>query len=292
MQVRQTVWQVAIRKRENESCILDDIKTPFVVIPNPRGKWAADPFVYEKDGKIYIFAELFNVLSWKADIAYCVYEKGSFSKWKVVISDSHHFSFPYVYEQEGMQYLMPETSKKEEISQYKSIEFPNVWKKERIISGKGCYADSILLNENYILTYCVEKNQKEKLVILCIDNKNSKIVFEQEDCERKLRPAGAVFNYFGKKIRPVQDCSQLYGGAIEFNEITFGANQSLIENTIFRVNPKDVLLKKFNYKLIGIHTYNSSRNYEVIDIQYKKFDILDILKRTQMKFVDTWKLNK
>ena len=36
---------------------------------------------------------------------------------------------------------------------------------------------------------------------------------------RNSRPAGAVFEVDGRLMRPVQDCSAVYGGALRFMEI-------------------------------------------------------------------------
>ena len=49
-------WNVAYRQLP-EGEILDDTNTPFWIIPNTWRTWEADPFVFQHDGKIYIFAD-------------------------------------------------------------------------------------------------------------------------------------------------------------------------------------------------------------------------------------------
>ena len=50
-------WNVAWRK-QGVGSILKDKKTEFTVIKNSFRYWAADPFLFEYEGKKYIFAEL------------------------------------------------------------------------------------------------------------------------------------------------------------------------------------------------------------------------------------------
>jgi len=73
------------------------------------------------------------------------------------------------------------------------------------------------------------------------------------------RGAGNIFKHEGKIIRPVQDCSKIYGGATIFKEITL---EPYNEKIINRLDPP----KGF----IGLHTYNFNDKWEVIDLKYEK----------------------
>ena len=53
-------WNVAWRRESVQRSILKDTKTEFRVIKNSFRYWAADPFIFEYAGKIYIFAELYD----------------------------------------------------------------------------------------------------------------------------------------------------------------------------------------------------------------------------------------
>ena len=72
-------WQVAYRLKPVGS-IFNDKATPFIAIPNTRRYAAADPFIFEKDGVKYIFAELFDKKEDIGEIGYCVFNNGTFSK--------------------------------------------------------------------------------------------------------------------------------------------------------------------------------------------------------------------
>lgn len=132
MTLRQAIWHVAIRRTPKGS-ILTDTDTPFCKVPNPIGCWAADPFLLERDGKLYIFAELFRLLRWKGDLGYCVYENGTFSKWHTVFSERYHASYPHLFERKGNLYMMPETNAISELSVYRAEAFPNRWTKDEVL---------------------------------------------------------------------------------------------------------------------------------------------------------------
>ena len=81
MKYKDVEWHIAIRRRPHSS-ILEDIETPFIIVPNPIMMWAADPFLIEQDGILFIFAELFSYKQWKGSIGYCKYESGRFVRFK------------------------------------------------------------------------------------------------------------------------------------------------------------------------------------------------------------------
>ena len=77
-------WNVAIRNKSTGD-ILDNTKIPFKVIKNNFRYWAADPFILEKDGKAYIFAELYDYVLRRGVLGYCSIEGDKASKWKPII---------------------------------------------------------------------------------------------------------------------------------------------------------------------------------------------------------------
>ena len=70
------------------------------------------------------------------------------------------------------------------------------------------------------------------------------------------RPAGAVFDHHGTVMRPAQDCSSFYGGAVTLCRI-----DSLNENFFSQTLVGHIYAGKF-----GCHTYNSQYGLEVIDV--------------------------
>ncbi len=282
MRLSQIVWQLAIR-RLPQGTILTDKKTPFVAVPNPCGMWAADPFILEKDNKVYIFAELFSLLQWRGKLGYCVYENNKFSKWNIIFDDEHHYSYPNVFENNGEIYMMPETGSVNEIAIYKAVDFPSKWEKQSVVLSGAKMVDSVFISDNTILSYKMFGNFKNHLVLLKKDNNGWNQVANTIDNQEIKRPAGKIFSYGDGLIRPAQDGRNLYGGAIKFFDCGNISNDITSEKEIIDLQPCEIVVKNLNKEFVGTHTYNSSSNFEIVDVQYYKFSLIGLFKRIFIK---------
>ena len=99
-------WNVAFREAP-AGAILEDTQTPFTVIPNNFRYWAADPFVIRFAGKTCVFAELYDYILRRGVLGYCEITGGKAGKWKPVIREDYHLSYPCLMEHGGKLYLMP-----------------------------------------------------------------------------------------------------------------------------------------------------------------------------------------
>jgi hypothetical protein len=78
------------------------------------------------------------------------------------------------------------------------------------------------------------------------------------DDVRYARGAGRVFQRGEELWRPAQDCSIHYGRALAFNHIT-GLGDTPREEVVRVIQARNVS------GLVGLHTYNRSARWEVID---------------------------
>lgn len=282
MRLNQIVWQIAIRKSP-QGTILTDKNTPFTVVPNPNGMWAADPFILEKDNKVYIFAELFSLWQWRGKLGYCVYENNKFSKWNIIFDDVHHYSYPNVFENNGEIFMMPETGSVNEISIYKAVDFPSKWEKQSVILSGEKMVDSVFISDDTILSYKMFGNFKNHLVLLKKENNDWFQVASIVDSQEIKRPAGKVFAYGDHLVRPAQDGRKLYGGAIKFFDCSNIVNDINSEKEIVDLQPSEIVVKNLNKEFVGTHTYNASHNFEIVDVQYYKFSLIGLFKRIFIK---------
>lgn len=79
------------------------------------------------------------------------------------------------------------------------------------------------------------------------------------DCS-KARPAGNIFNYEGKIIRPSQNCTNHYGQSITLEEIELLNTKQFLTKPFGTIQP----IKNSDYNK-GIHTINSADNITVFD---------------------------
>jgi hypothetical protein len=69
-----------------------------------------------------------------------------------------------------------------------------------------------------------------------------------------------LFAHDGHLIRPAQDCSKVYGGAIQLCSITALNEQRLEQAIVGRIEPID------RNRFWGAHTYNIGAGVEVVDV--------------------------
>ena len=63
-------WCCAVRFNKNNDSIMTDLSTPFVVLPNSKRYWCADPFLFQKDDHYFVFFEAYDRLKRKGVLGY------------------------------------------------------------------------------------------------------------------------------------------------------------------------------------------------------------------------------
>lgn len=265
-------WNVAFREKQ-PGTILKDCITPFCVVENSFRYWAADPFLFEENERIFIFAELYDYILCRGTIGYCVIQNGKISNWKQVIVEQYHLSFPNIFRDGEEIFIVAESSEANCLYRYRAIEFPNCWEKDVIIRQDVKYVDTVFIsknNQNFALTYDVKNPHAPKLYWLDVDAPENDHMLDLEIQELR-RPAGKVIQ--SEAIRCAQDCTGDYGKGLVFYRYSFIKGR-YVESEIKRLYPADIRLTKKMY-LDGMHTYNFSENYEVIDIKTRRFNFLN-----------------
>lgn len=269
-------WNIAIRKKKE---ILFDTETPFNIIKNPFRYWIADPFLFEYKKKVYIFAEMYDYLRRRGVIGYATINNGQVSKWTPVIVEPYHLSYPFIYEEKGEIFIIPESGANRSLDVYRSVEFPNKWKKIINLREGKKYADTTLLQKGalkYGITYDVSDVQHMQVCLLdFLDNQD--VCLEMDEIEKR-RPAGNFFQIGDSLYRPAQNCVAGYGKGLIIYQVTSVEYGNYSEKQIRELFPTDLT---YSGKLFldGVHTYNQCENYEIIDIKTRRFNILNLFSR-------------
>lgn len=280
-------WNVAWRKGYPGN-ILSDVETPFNIIQNSYRYWAADPFVYERNGDVFVFAELYDYVLRRGVLGYCKLEDSKHMNWIPIIIEDYHLSYPCIVEQDGKIYLMPESSESKELALYEAVNFPNKWEKKAILRQDVAFADTTPLYRTacrWALTHDINNPYKPELLLIDLKNKFGDIHIKTSNSFQS-RPAGHIFQYNGTYIRPAQlslNCDEGYGKGLLFYSCSIDEEKEYDEQLIKSVMPMDL---KYSRKVMldGMHTYNASENFEVIDIKTRRFNFLNFVFRVFNKF--------
>lgn len=277
MNIKSQEFQLAIRDIKNGlplyNCKNELVKFSF--IKNPLLRWLADPFLFELDGKHYIFAESASRITGKGKLIYCEIDLNNIAKckWKKCMDKKFHLSFPNVYVQNGSIFMLPETYQDNCLAKYVLKEKNDLssWAKSTEIVSDKMLVDTVLFGDNYI-TYDISS----EVYSLRLLSSNGDFLDQINDTKLSLRPAGKIFVDNDKTIFVSQNCKDLYGCGLFFNYLSVNKNKMEI-NAFCSIDFQDLnfIFNKKNF--VGIHTYNFDSKFEIIDVRVEKFNIFGFL---------------
>lgn len=274
-------WSVAYR-RKTPGSILTDWDTPFVLIPNDRRSWAADPMVFRHEGKTYIFAELYDYASYRGVIGVTEFDGERFGPWTEVLREDTHLSYPFVFSRGKEIYMIPENRFGGKLSAYRAVEFPYTWECCKIILEDVEWVDTTLIpdGDGYLgfteslrqpmTDYRIRLDRELDLVECTPDISGS------DNCHRC---GGPMFRHEGKLVRVTQDCADDYGQALFFRICD---PETLAEEYSVRLTPHQLRLDRKLF-LQGMHTYSTAGDFEVIDLKTRRLIPLNLYYRIRSK---------
>ena len=265
-----TIWGLAIR-RSNGKYLYDGNFSEFTYIKNSFRYWRADPFLFEHKGETYIFAELFDRLKGKGKIGVAKIKNGKCGKFKICLDLPWHLSYPCVYKQNSEIYMVPECARSGKITVYKSKSFPYEWEESYVLyEGVGVDTTPVQIEGHpfgFFTTLKTKDNNKNNcLYYIDNDSKQAQLLTEND---LTVRSAGHVFSIGSKTLRPSQDCKNSYGGGLFFKMIDDCSVEHFKESNFRRIDVSDIKTNNSSISFNGIHTYNKTNIYEIIDLSYE-----------------------
>ncbi len=260
-------WMVAVRRRMSGPGALD-LKNFYLLKP-PRDRFYADPFVAERDGRSYLFFEEL-IFSKRKGLISCIEfnEQGFIGAPSMVLEAEHHLSYPFLFEWDGQTYMLPESRDSGSIKLFRAVDFPLCWEFAGCLLEDVWAVDATIFEHEgrfWMFAGGVKKNGKinSELFLYYADSPLGPWLPHAcnpviSDASR-ARPAGQVFTHEGLLIRPGQDCSLSYGGAITLSRIDVLSPNEYQETPIKTLGPEWVSGGK------GTHTLNHSEHYQAAD---------------------------
>jgi hypothetical protein len=241
---------------------------PRTIMP-PDGRFYADPFLFQRDGRRYVFFEDFDWSSERAVIRYVeIDEHGRHLPPQLALRQDCHLSYPFVFADGDDVYMLPETSGHRTVELYRAARFPGEWTLERVLLSDVTATDATLLRHEgrWWLFVGLVVDGSRPIDELCLFSSDS-LDGEWEPHPlnpvvsdvRSARPAGRIFSRNGHLIRPGQDCSEMYGGRLVFNRI------DLLSPTEYSEEPIGVIEPAVETGNLATHSYDSDGTYEVLD---------------------------
>ena len=261
---RRSEWFVAVGARSADGCL----EGPMQLLPNPSGRYLADPFLIEVAGRHFLFVEDYSHSARRAVIS--VSELGTDEAWsspRTVLEQDHHLSYPFVFEHDGAIYMLPETEEAGRIELHRAVEFPYDWRLDRVLLDGLTALDATLHAEDGLLWLFAH-------IIGGPHDAGELWLFSARSLDEEwrphpqnpivtdpgtARPAGRLFRRGGVLIRPGQDCSRRYGEAVVLNRVELLSRDQYRESPVGRIEPD------WMPGVERTHTYTFDSRYECLD---------------------------
>jgi folate-dependent phosphoribosylglycinamide formyltransferase PurN len=235
----------------------------------PNGKFWADPHVIFRDGIYNVFLEE-KEAGKKAHISLIrILENGSILPVIKILEQPYHLSYPFVFTNNGVDYMIPETRSNKTIELYRCESFPEKWVLEKVLMRNIMAVDCTLhFHENLwwmfvnIKEHEAASNNDELHIFYAVSpdgewssHKNNPVISDV----RRARPAGKVFKYNNRFYRPSQDCSVTYGYGIRINEILILNENEYVEKETEFIEPL------WDKGIRGVHSFVYENKLTMID---------------------------
>ena len=264
-----TVEQWFLAWRFGPHAVPDDLQG-FTRLMPPKDRYWADPFVLAKNGRYFIFFEDLPFAAGKAHISLIEVskEQGASPPVKVLERD-YHLSYPFLVEQDGELYMIPESGRNRTVEAYRCIDFPLRWRLERVLLEGVRLVDSTFTRGTdrwWMFANAAAGGSRmfdDELHLFHADRllgdwkPHPKNPVKSD--ARSARPAGQLMWRNGALLRPAQICVPRYGAGLSMNRVLRLTPQEYAERQVERILPSP------ESGLLGLHTVNRAGDLTVVD---------------------------
>lgn len=198
-------------------------------VSDVRALFVADPFLIHVGDLWHMFFEVYNFDADRGEIAWATSQDGfAWTYQRIVLRESFHLSYPYVFEWEGRYYMIPETHQAGSVRLYEAKTFPTEWVCTDTLLQGHRFADSSIFRHDDRWWLFTETNpalahdtlrlyQAPALRGPWEEHPLSPIIQANPHI---ARPAGRVLQDGNRILRFAQDCFPVYGTRVRAFEIT------------------------------------------------------------------------
>jgi hypothetical protein len=237
--------------------------------PDEGWRYRADPFGFRRpDGEIVVFHEAYDYRTGKGVIARMVGDLISTAR-----EFPAHAAYPYLFEHDGRRYCMPEQSESGGIAVF-AIDEVSL----DLVEGRPQLPDVPLVDGTvvafgglyWLFGTRADNNYNARLYAWYAETPFGP--WTAHACNpikvdiAGARSAGTPFVFNGSLIRPAQDCSRTYGGAVVLNRVTELTPTWFAEEPIARIEPDP----RSSYR-DGVHTLCVSDGLILVDGKYRRW---------------------
>jgi hypothetical protein len=263
-------WFLATRRAVDGRAAWSTPPDGFEPFENPPTHQFADPFPFVYGGAQYLFFESYSYRDGRAAIWFVPLDVlgRPAAEPRPALEREYHLSYPFLFGYGGEIFMIPESSDNRTIDLYRATRFPEDWRLEQTLFSDVRAVDSTIHETDgrfYLFANVAEEGASldDELHLFSAarptgpwqPHRANPVVADV----RSARPAGRLFWADGHLIRPSQDCSDRYGGAVVLNRVEVLTKRNYRETIVGRLEPS------WMPGLSGTHTLNVLNGLDAID---------------------------
>ncbi len=269
---RAPQWSVAWRASDAGAPLPDGVLdlNGWMTLSDDGQRYYADPFPAEAEGRRFVFVEEYPYASERGIIS--VAEIGAdgraLSAPQPVLDTGFHLSYPQVFSEGGVVYMLPEAAASGRLTLYRAERFPDRWVAVAdLLSGRVHDATLLKTDDGYWLFATTDGDRGSSWDQLCLWHAAALLGPWTAHAANPVlidagaaRPGGAIMAAEGALWRPVQDCRAGYGAALGLARIETLTRADFRQGAARRVLPP----ARGGYS--GLHTFNRAAGLEAVDV--------------------------
>ena len=239
------------------------------VLEDPGNHFYADPFPITWEGRTFVFFEDLDHRVGKGIISAIEFsDSGPVGEVVPVLEEPWHLSYPFLIEDGGELWMIPESSTHGDVALYKCVRFPDKWERHTTLlsgleladvtitqhnglhylfgawrDGTGGYSDSLAIY------------YADRLLGPWLPHASNPVLIDRAS----TRPAGNFVTLHDRLWRPIQNCTDGYGAALALAEVVE------LSPTAFKQIVRHSLRPGPLWPGRKLHTLNRCGRLEVID---------------------------
>lgn len=272
--VHKADWSIGYRRR---GAALPTTLAPgdYVPLPGADEHIQADPFLFDHEEQTFLFFEDMPHADNRGVIAVTSIDAaGRTAPAQTVLTRPYHLSYPFVFRDGGRIYMLPETLANRTVELYEAVVFPGEWRLAGVLLSDIDAADATLhrgADGTWWLFASVARFGGSTMDTLCLFHSDAVAgpwvphpMNPVKNDARSARPAGRLLVDGGTLLRPAQDCSVSYGGAVTWCAVEELSRERYRERVVGRLACDPA--SGFG----GPHTFDRSDSHEAVDFTQRR----------------------
>jgi hypothetical protein len=261
-------WNVGVIRAPIEAVYRERVTQPIEWFPLRPGRFAADPFGVYADGILHVFFEDYDQREGRGTIAYVgIGDDGTRTDPEIVLDVGVHASYPYLIEDHGVIFMLPETSAARELVLYEATAWPRGWRRAATLLADFPAVDASVLRIGdrwWMFATSADLGPNHSLFIWHAPALTGPWTPHEADPvktdARSSRPGGTPFLVDGILYRPSQDCVSGYGVRLVVNRVDTLTPRAFEETTVAAFAPPPG-----SPQPDGFHTMSAAGRFTLVD---------------------------